>query len=139
MKFYIASKLENAAQVSKLVDTLESWGWRCTYKWHGHGSVRGQGEKRLKEVAAEEYAGVVRADLVIVLLPGGRGTHSELGIALGQGKKVVIYSQDPQHFDQASEETCAFYWVPGAERICTLEFEGFVRWIKQKYSVVFNW
>ncbi len=57
------------------------------------------------------------ADLVIVLLPSGmkssgRGTHAELGIALGLNIPILIWSNVPGMFE-ATEATCAFYHHPG--------------------------
>lgn len=51
------------------------------------------------------------ADIVFVLLPGGFGTHVELGMALGFGKKVIVHSVDPDIFTK-TQGTCAFYHHP---------------------------
>ena len=75
MKFYIASKLENAEQVSKVASVLKAAGHEHTYDWTKHGSVKGEGENRLREVMQNEFFGVRDADMVIILMPGGRGTH----------------------------------------------------------------
>ena len=110
MKIYIASKLENYLQVQALRDALLAAGHSITYDWTLHGSVHGQGEDRLREVAAAERNGVLQADLVIVLLPGGRGTHAELGMANALGKPVIIFSSFNEPFDEYGGTTCAFYW-----------------------------
>lgn len=127
MKFYIASKLENAARVRELAEALKARGWRQTYDWTVHGSVRGDRE-RLKETACAEWGGVQDADIIIVLLPGGRGTHTEFGMALAMGKDIVLHSEDPAPFEPASEETSAFYWAPGVTRLCR-PFEGLAEWL----------
>ena len=106
--FYIASRLENAAAVRALVAQLTSWGWVQSYDWTAHGSVQAGGEARIREVALLETRGVLRADLVIVLLPGGRGTHTELGIALGSGKRVILVAYFGEDLDEKGR-TCAFY------------------------------
>jgi nucleoside 2-deoxyribosyltransferase len=116
IKFYIASKLENADQVKKVASILKRIGWHHTYDWTKHCSVRGQGTDRIKEVAAMELKGVVDADTVIILLPGGRGTHAELGIANGLNKKVILWSQNSEPFTDG-EETCAFYWNENVTRV----------------------
>ena len=132
MNFYIASRLENAARVRELAEVLKSWGWQQTYDWTSHGMVLGEKDD-LQRVAAEELAGVIRAQIVIVLLPGGRGTHTELGLALGYRKKIVLYSEDPASFDPASRDTCSFYWLPEVERV-QCPWEELPRWLKEKYS-----
>lgn len=117
MKFYIASKLENAATVSYLAAVLkEKFGWEHTYDWTVHGSVQGEGEARLTEVAEYELNGVRKADIVIVLLPGGRGTHVELGAALALGKRVYIWAETNEYFLH-DERTCVFYWNNRVTRV----------------------
>ena len=59
-------------------------------------------------MAVNEAKGVLSAEIVIVLLPGGFGTHAELGIALGSGKRIILHSADNEVFT-ACEKTCAFY------------------------------
>ncbi len=109
MKMYIASGLENFKQVQALRDALLADGHEISYDWTVHGSAQGQGDERLREVAQHELDGVRNADVVIVLLPGGRGTHAELGAANVLGKPVLIFSDNPKDF-LSTEATCAFYW-----------------------------
>lgn len=131
MKFYIASKLENATRVRELAEILKSWGWKHTYDWTEHGRVLNR--EALQSVAAEELAGAVRADLVIILLPGGKGTHTELGIALSHKKEIIMHSERLDPFDANGGETCSFYWLPGIERVCC-PWEELPRWLRRKYG-----
>ena len=112
MKFYIASALENHASVSLAATMLKNAGHTHTYDWTEHGSVQRDGDARIAEVAANEIAGVWAADVVIVLLPGGRGTHTELGVAIGAGKQVHVHGP----MLDASGRTCAFYHAPNVTR-----------------------
>jgi hypothetical protein len=112
VRFYIASKLENAAAVRALASRLVSFGWTWTYDWTAHGSVQDSGPERIREVAVAEAVGVTSADLVIVLLPGGRGTHAELGIAIGHwlakcSPEVAIFGTLTDGDPNGRE--CAFY------------------------------
>jgi predicted Rossmann-fold nucleotide-binding protein len=50
----------------------------------------------LKEIGQKEKNAVLESDFVVVILPGGKGTHIELGIALGQGKKYMFIHQMDQ-------------------------------------------
>lgn len=116
MKFYIASKLENAEMVKSLARVLKAYQWEHTYDWTTHGSVQNEGESRITEVAESEIFGVETADIVIVLLPGGRGTHAELGAANALKKKVFVWAETDEFFMQ-DERTCAFYWNYNVTRV----------------------
>jgi len=107
VKFYIASSLENYAQVREVAEQLKQAGHIHTYDWTVHGSVGKEGPKRLCEVAQMEKQGVLDADIVIVILPGHRGTHAELGMAIAAGKPVLICAEKESLIAQ---DTCAFYW-----------------------------
>ena len=111
MKFYIASKLENHAQVRQLSAMLKQLGWTHTYDWTVHGSVKETDAETLKAVGQKEYNGVKDADLVIVLTPQGRGTHVELGMAIALDKLVYLCHEDETYF-QCDDNTSAFYWLP---------------------------
>jgi nucleoside 2-deoxyribosyltransferase len=122
MKFYIASKLENAESVKALANVLKTFHWEQTYDWTIHGSVKGEGKQRLKEVATNEMQGVREADVVIILMPGGRGTHAELGAANALWKQVFIWSETDELF-QTDDKTCAFYWNHNVTRVCGDKFK----------------
>lgn len=115
MKVYIATRLERWQDHNQVRDALAALGHTLTYDWTVHGSVWADGAARIREVATLELEGVLDADLVVVLLPGGRGTHAELGAALGAGRPVLLHSLDPILLD-ASPETCAFYHHPLVRR-----------------------
>jgi len=108
MKFYIASKLENAAQVSRVADALKAAGHVHTYDWTVHGPVHKEGLERVEEVALLDAQGVLDADVVVALLPGGRGTHVEIGIGIGAGTRIILCAPDKEMF--YGDDVCAFYW-----------------------------
>ncbi len=68
-------------------------------------------KERLREVASLDLNGVSEADFVVVLLPGGHGTHLELGFAIAKEKKVFLHSEDPMIFELGSQ-TNVFYRHP---------------------------
>lgn len=111
MKYYIATKLENHMAHNRVRDMLNALGHEITYDWTFHGPVYRSGLDRVREVALLETRGVVDADFIVVLWPGGRGTHVEMGIALGSGKQVIFVSADERHHE-STPETCAFYHHP---------------------------
>jgi hypothetical protein len=116
VKYYIATRLERHADHNIVRDALAAKGNQITYDWTVHGPVWRSGEDRIREVSQLETQGVLDADVVIVLLPGGRGTHAELGMALAAGKPVILHSEDPAPFG-ATPETCAFYHHPLCVRV----------------------
>ena len=62
----------------------------------------------------------MNADFIIVLLPAGKGSHIELGIALGQEKKIYLYS--PNNEVNNIEITSTFYHLSNVEKcIGTIE------------------
>jgi nucleoside 2-deoxyribosyltransferase len=111
MKFYIASKLENYEQVKYLAGKLKSAGWIHTYDWTVHGSVKGTSIKTLAETGKMEYNGVKEADVVIILTPQGRGTHTEFGMAIAFNKQIYLCHVDDTYF-VCDDNTSAFYWLP---------------------------
>ncbi len=108
MKYYIATSLSRAPAYHLVRDALEICGHELSYDWTVHGSVKSVSKERLREVASLELDGVAAADFVIVLLPGGHGTHLELGFALARGKKVFLHTEDPLLFE-LGPQTSAFY------------------------------
>lgn len=116
MKYYIATSTERVPAHNKVRDELQKRGYQITYDWTSHGSVRHTSTSRLKEVAELEMQGILSADFVLVLLPGGKGTHVELGLSLASGKKTFVHSEDPSMFE-IGPQVCAFYHAPEIVRL----------------------
>lgn len=115
-KFYIATSLSRAKDHNFVRDHLLARGHVLTYDWTHHGSVKTTTLEMLNRVAHKEFEGVGAADFVVVLLPGGFGTHVEIGAAIAFGKKVVIHSEDKEVF-MPSDKTNAFYHHQGIEKL----------------------
>lgn len=134
--FYIATALERGEEAKALSAELRTFGLGPTYEWWTHGSVQDQGAEKIREVAISETSGVQQADLFVALLPGGRGTHTEIGIALcdsleragspSRGEKTLVLIGPTE---DASGRTCAFYLHPHVEeRFATVgEFLAWMR------------
>lgn len=88
-------------------------GFIHTYDWTRNERASTIGD--LKEIGLREKDAVMDADFIIVLLPAGKGSHIEFGIALGQGKKIYLYSpnDDLNNF----ETTSTFYHLSGVEKL----------------------
>lgn len=110
MKFYIASKLENYEQVRSLAQLLKNSGWIHTYDWTSHDLVKETDTETLKHIGEKEYHGVKQADIVIVLTPQGRGTHTEFGMAIALNKIIYLCHEDDTYF-KCDDNTSSFYWL----------------------------
>lgn len=123
MRFYISTGLLNRRRAEELSETLQRRGHELTYDWMSNGDVRREGDIRMGEVAFNELRAVRDAELVVVLLPGGGGTHTELGLAIATrgNKRIIIWSEQGDEFS-FDERTCVFYFHPCCERVvCPFE------------------
>ncbi len=116
MKFYIATSLSRVNAHQKVRDALNNLGHEISYDWTLHGSVKSTSKERLQEVASLDLNGISEADFVAVLLPGGNGTHLELGFSIAKGKKFFLHSEDPLIFE-LGPQTNAFYHHPDVIRL----------------------
>lgn len=119
MKVYIATKLANTEQYDQVRSLLMELGHQITYDWTMHGSVKETSTERLREVGQREEKGIRDADVVVGLLPGGRGTHWELGFASGLKRPIILLGA-PKFFT-VGNETTTFYWVDGVMRVMDME------------------
>jgi hypothetical protein len=118
MKFYVASGLKNKDRVRQAAEVLIQNGHLRLYDWTTHGDVRSCGQTRMREVSANEARAVTECELMLVLLPGGSGTHTELGLALAthSNKRILLWSETGEEFDLC-DKSCVFYYHPATERI----------------------
>lgn len=105
-------------------------GYIQTYDWTKN--ERASTTEDLKRIGEEEKNAVMDADFVIVLLPAGKGSHIEFGIALGQGKRIYLYSQDGEV--KNFETTSTFYHVPEV-KICIGTVEELIETVTKEFSV----
>lgn len=122
MTFYIATAFKEKDLHRSLTRMLQAAGrHRLTYDWTAHEAYRDADHRA--ELARADLAGVAAADCLVVLLPGGAGTHAELGFALGlraayhptRAPKVVVWSWDGSHFEAPNAPP--FYFADGVERV----------------------
>ena len=112
MKFYIASSFQNIKQVRELAELLKGKGWKHTYDWTDN--LKAESYAHLAEIGKKEMNAVSESDLLIVILPAGKGSHIEMGIALSLEKSIYLFStcKSAYNFDQTS----TFYHVDGVNR-----------------------
>ncbi|WP_430789673.1 nucleoside 2-deoxyribosyltransferase [Virgibacillus flavescens] len=111
MQFYIASSFQNKDMVRYVSQKLISKGFTHTYDWTKN--QQAVETESLKAIGEQEKSAVCSSDIFILLMPAGKSSHVELGMALGTGKPVYIYSQEK--LDPATAST--FYYVNGVNRI----------------------
>jgi hypothetical protein len=115
MNYYIATAFANIDGHNHVRDALGD-AFTLTYDWTLNEPVEEGDFPRLREIADLEALGVRTADFVIVLLPGGTGTHAELGGAViggavMGGKQVYLLDAKGVAWRKRSDggETCIFY------------------------------
>ena len=114
MKFYVGSGMKNCELVNYYAKLLKENGWEQTYDWVKNVSDDVSLEDMI-EYATLESQGIVDSDVVIILLPAGRGAHIELGMAMALNKRVILCSSTKEGF--SIENTVAFYELPQCQKI----------------------
>lgn len=114
IRAYIATGYRNRAAYDTARCLLAARGVSITYDWTTTEPPpthqRADRDSFLRWSAKRERDGVLSADLVLVLLPGGLGTHAELGLALGADRDVVLYTPRPGlMLEDNGDPRCIFY------------------------------
>lgn len=114
ISYYLATGFPQADLAASIIQHLAQHGYEMTYDWTIHRPNNPNRPGTLPGVIAiRELDGVARGDFLVCLLPGGKGTHVELGAALAANKDVLLIGRaldiypdgDPSHATQ-----------PGADR-----------------------
>lgn len=106
MKFYVGSGMKNCELVDYYAKLLKENGWEQTYDWVKNVNDDISRDDMIK-YASLESQGIVDSDVVIILLPAGRGAHIELGMAMALNKEIFLCSVTNEEFN--IENTVAFY------------------------------
>lgn len=129
MKFYIGSGMKNCQLVNQYANVLKENGWEQTYDW-----VKNVNSEVSKDdmalYAKKEQEGIMNSDVVIILLPAGRGAHIELGMAMASNKKIFLCSSMKEDFDILN--TVAFYLLPSITQLVGTVDENLDQIIKVK-------
>jgi nucleoside 2-deoxyribosyltransferase len=111
-RFYVSSRKDRSEQANALSEVLKARGWERTFVWSDQ---PGAGLEARAATAEAELKGVRDADILVVLLPGGFGTHVEIGAALALGKKVLLHSPDRKTLE--TPYPCVFHYHPGVKLV----------------------
>ncbi|OHD64448.1 MAG: hypothetical protein A2096_04040 [Spirochaetes bacterium GWF1_41_5] len=96
-KIYIAGQFEYADDISSKMRELEKRGFLITHDWTKFESYQDDCVKMGKS-AELDIDGVKNAEILICVMTDGeyeyRGTFTEIGCALGLGKKIIIINNN---------------------------------------------
>lgn len=109
MKFYVGSGMRNCKLVNHYANLLIESGWEQTHDWVKNVNDDVSKDDMMK-YASLEARGIIDADVVIIILPAGRGDHIELGMAMALNKKIFLCGTTKEAF--RIENTVAFYELP---------------------------
>jgi len=109
-RFYIATRKDRTKQVETIVNALRAHGWERTFAWTDQDDER---PEQYGKTALSELAGVRDGDVLIALLPGGYGTHVEIGAALALGKRVILHAPDRKTLE--TPYPCIFHYHPAVK------------------------
>ena len=133
MKFYIGAGLNNYELVNNISERLKAMGWKHTYNWAENGSVENESIEDLKVISEIESNAINESDIIIILLPAGRGTHVELGMAIVLNKIIYLYSENDKIFN--IENTAGFYYHLSVSRFYG-EIDDFINNIKNNTKIL---
>jgi hypothetical protein len=126
-KFYVASSFKNVDAVRHVSKLLIDRGYIQTYDWTEN--ERASTIEELTGIGQKEKEAVLEADFIIVLLPAGKGSHIEFGIALGHGKRIYLHSPDNEVAN--FETTSTFYHLPEVQ-ICIGTMEELIETVMRQ-------
>ncbi|MER2059052.1 MAG: group-specific protein [Niallia sp.] len=124
MNFYIASSFNNRNIVRKLSKALELEGHKQSYDWTQN--TKAETIELLASIGKQEKEAVSNSDYFILILPGGKGSHTEFGIALALHKRIYIYSLTNDLYD--FNKTTTFYHLDHINKFVGT-FEAFTEYI----------
>jgi len=106
---YVAGKWTDKDTIAMKMNQIEKLGYDISHKWINYEPT---GKYNKSTLADYDLKGVQNCDLLIVVMDDPlyayRGTFTEVGIALGLGKKIYIF--DPNENSYSS--TNVFYHHP---------------------------
>jgi hypothetical protein len=105
MKYYIASRFANMKNVQRLTENLRALGHTVfplvsdernfvpgkeLEKPQMVSGADWRNSKELKAIYDHDLQGLEESEIIIMLLPAGKSSHIQAGIAFGFGKKLIL-------------------------------------------------
>ena len=131
MNFYIASSFKNIEQIRAISNALKLKGHIHTYDWTQNEKTSSL--EKLAAIGVKEKEAVMNSDFFVILLPAGKGSHIELGIALGLGKRIYLYS--PANEICEYDKTTTFYHIEGVNKFVG-SFDLFTQYLMEQENQV---
>jgi nucleoside 2-deoxyribosyltransferase len=110
--FYLATRKDRESVANEISEALKARGWERTFVWAAQDGVSAD---EYRAIAQKELDAIANSDVLIVLLPGGYGTHVEIGAALALGKPVILHAPDQKTLE--TPYICVFHYHPGIKLI----------------------
>ena len=119
MNYYIATSFQNKEAHARCRRYFSDLGHELTFDWTLYPYI--PDPYVMYTVAMKEIDAVKAADFVVVILPGGRGTHCELGAALAHDKPVFIIAPHPQQLLDLQGLPAPFYYHASVTVVSRIE------------------
>lgn len=121
MRFYVAGSFFDKQTVLDLMADIRGRGHEITHDWTSvEKNPMKSSRQHLSYCSSLDIEGVKRCDVLVALLTDlqypYRGSFTEIGCALGTGKKVFILGPE-----EASAATNCFYWHPSIVHVSDVE------------------
>jgi nucleoside 2-deoxyribosyltransferase len=113
---HVATSFENRTVARRVMRLLEAGDFAVARDWTVFENHQHLDSDRLRQQA------MARADAVVVLLPAGRSTHVELGMAIGMGKPVLLFAgSEAVLHNHADNRVCSYYAHSGVLKLISME------------------
>lgn len=118
MKVYVGGKFADKQKIRGYMDEIEKLGHTISHDWtsfkvkldEDNIFMGNTSEDNMEESAKYDIKGVQECDVMVAILDDKQypyqGTFTELGCALGLGKKIIVMCPEP---DAECRTTCFFY------------------------------
>lgn len=112
MRVYVAGRTKDVGTVQRVQSMVRGVGHEITFNWTGvEGEIRdswASDPTRAREISSLERDAVRDADMLVLVWHehGGLGALIETGMALAQGKRVIVYGVPRES---------VFWYAPGVE------------------------
>lgn len=108
MKFYISSSHQNSDLVRIASFLFTQNEFIPTYDWTMN--EKAATFEELRFIGEEAKQGIIDADFFVMILPAGKSSHMELGMAMALNKRIYVYSPDEEIYNL--DKAVPFYFLP---------------------------
>lgn len=126
MIVHVATSFENGKQAHAVMRALQAAGHTVERDWTALVTHNQHDAQRVRQVA------ITRAEVLVMILPAGRSSHVEMGMALGRGVPVVLLVEKGVDCTNPKDgRICSYYNHIGVKRASSLaEAVELVNWCR---------